>query len=71
MRVRFAVIGAVADARELATNLRDVIDQRNYLATNVPEWRSVAKQWSDFLKERTGHSLDAEPTEADRRSEAP
>jgi hypothetical protein len=68
---RFEAIGALEDARELATNLQAVQEQRNYFAKHVPEWQSVARQWDAFLKERTGNALDGGATEADRKSEAP
>jgi hypothetical protein len=68
---RFEAIGAMEDARQLATNLQAVQEQRGYLGKHVPEWQTVAKQWDAFLKERTGNALDGGATEADRKSEAP
>lgn len=69
--LRYAAIGATQDARELLTNVQDVRAQRAYFEKHMPEWQQNAKQWNDFLRERTGVPLVAEDNAADRRSHGP
>lgn len=68
---RYAAIGAADDAVALDTNLRAVQEQRAYFGAHVPEWKQVAHQWSEFLRERANLPLITETSDADRDSKAP
>jgi hypothetical protein len=68
---RFAAIGAMDDASALAMNLRAVQEQNVYFRQQLPHWQKVAKDWSDFLGDRTGAGLISDANEADEKSKAP
>lgn len=67
----FAMLQLLDEARVLADNVKAVGDQRAYFDHQLPQWEGTAKQWKDFLADRAGSPLIAEPNDADRKSEAP
>lgn len=68
---RYAALGAHSDAVALATNLKAVREQRDYFNKHLPDWELRAKQWNDFLADRTGAPLLVSTNTADGGSGAP
>jgi len=66
----YMAIGALGDAQHLESNLRAVAEQRELFGRELPQWQSVAAQWSQFLGSQ-GAPLIPESNDADMRSEAP
>jgi hypothetical protein len=69
--LRYEAIGAAEDAQVLWTNVHDVRAQRQYFEKHLPQWKDNAKQWSVFLRDKTGTPLITEKNEADLRSYGP
>jgi len=58
--------GLVAVRGRLAENLGNVIEQRNYFNSHLPDWKSKARQWSDFFGHYAGLDLMRKDNSADK-----
>jgi len=63
---RFVAIGALSDARRLQENLGEVIEQRDFFATQLPQWKRTAAQWSSFFGEHAQKPLVRTDNDADK-----
>jgi hypothetical protein len=63
---RFEANNEVADAKLLAGNIQDAMFARTFFDKHLPEWKSTAKQWNDFLGKNAHHDLVRRNNAADR-----
>jgi histidinol-phosphate/aromatic aminotransferase/cobyric acid decarboxylase-like protein len=66
----YAAISALDDAQHLESNLRAVAEQRELFAKELPQWQSVAAQWSRFVGSKDAPLIPGS-NDADVRSAAP
>jgi hypothetical protein len=63
---RYLALGIMGDAKRLGENLHEVMEQRDYFARHLPQWKQHAHEWSDFFAKNAKTPLVTEDNAADK-----